>query len=86
MKYKLWISPEGEEKFKEVEIGRQLKTHVVSAWGCFAEPKNSDKFCINFGRKDNEDAGFSVSCSLSDAYELMSTIKQALEREQDNAA
>ncbi len=81
MKYKLWISPEGLDFLKDWwGCGKRMKTHEIFAWKCPNEEKNSSKFNISFGRKDDMDSGFCINCSIEDAQKLAECISTALNK------
>jgi len=73
------MSLESLSSFKNWKgCGKQIKTHVIRAWPCFNEEKATDQFCISFGKYDNEDIGFGISCSVEDAKLLVKEINRAL--------
>lgn len=79
-KYKLWVSPDARQYTKEKYEALNLKTHTPSAWHCFNEKKQSDRFCIAFGHKENNDAGFSIMCSVEDAKALVTILQDAINK------
>lgn len=85
MKFKLWISPEGLPHLKGGSSGKKLKTHLTRIWKCYNNKDQLNDMCITFGRKEYEDAGFSIVCTIEDAKHLAKEILNAIDKGLENA-